>query len=180
MIREWASGIAVASTVVLAAQAQTARHPDSLVLETGSLAKAGEATRAHLLGSVALYSLALYANGPATEPGALGSPAAAKVLRVVILYEENLHRRIALDWRRELVPRLEAPATAHLQGAFASMREGDVALVEYVPDKGTTIRMNRSVAVTGADHDLMLAFLDHWLGQRPVSEAIKRALLGSW
>jgi hypothetical protein len=33
--------------------------------------------------------------------------------------------------------------------------------------------------VTGASHDLILAFLDHWLGQRPVSEEIKRALLGS-
>jgi hypothetical protein len=33
------------------------------------------------------------------------------------------------------------------------------------------------VAVSGAHHDLMLAFLDHWLGQQPVSEEIKRMLL---
>jgi hypothetical protein len=26
------------------------------------------------------------------------------------------------------------------------------------------------------NHDLMLAFLDHWLGQRPVSEELRRAL----
>jgi hypothetical protein len=31
--------------------------------------------------------------------------------------------------------------------------------------------------VSGAHHDLMLAFLDHWLGDRPVSEDIKRTLL---
>lgn len=128
---------------------------------------------------MALYSLALYGNGRPLEPGALGSPAAVKVLRLVILHKEDLYRRITLDWRRELVLRLEAPAATHLHGAFASMREGDVALVEYVPDKGTTIRVNKGVAVTGAEHDLMLAFLDHWLGQRPVSESIKRALLGS-
>jgi hypothetical protein len=35
------------------------------------------------------------------------------------------------------------------------------------------------VAVSDANHDLMLAFLDHWLGQRPVSDEIKRTLLGS-
>ncbi len=179
MIREAASGIAVLSAVALGAQAQSAQQPDTLVLDTGSLAKAGEATRVHLYGGVALYSLALYVNERPLEAGTLGSPAAAKVLRLVILHKEDLHRRITLDWRRELVPRLDAPATTHLHGAFASMREGDVALVEYVPDKGTTIRVNRGVAVTGADHDLMLAFLDHWLGQRPVSEAIKSALLGS-
>ena len=179
MIREWAGGIFVVSTLALGAQAQPAQHPDTLVLGAASLAKAGEATRVHLFGGVALYSLALYVNGRPLEPGALGSPTAAKVLRLVILHKEDLHRRITLDWRRELVPRLEAPAATHLHGAFASMREGDVALVEYVPDKGTTIRVNKGVAVTGADHDLMLAFLDHWLGQRPVSESIKRALLGS-
>ena len=51
--------------------------------------------------------------------------------------------------------------------------------VEYVPGKGTAVRVNKAVAVSGAHHDLMLAFLDHWLGQRPVSEELRHALLGS-
>jgi hypothetical protein len=54
-----------------------------------------------------------------------------------------------------------------------------VVLIEYVPGKGTTVRVNKAVAVGGVNHDLMLAFLDHWLGQRPVSEEIKRTLLAS-
>lgn len=32
-------------------------------------------------------------------------------------------------------------------------------LIEYVPNKGTFVRVNRAVAVSGANHDLMLAFL---------------------
>jgi hypothetical protein len=72
---------------------------------------------------------------------------------------------------------LEPAATAHLRGTFAPLRNGDIVLVEYVPTKGTTVRINRGVAVSGAHHDLMLAFLDHWLGQQPVSEEIKRMLL---
>jgi hypothetical protein len=35
-----------------------------------------------------------------------------------------------------------------------------------------------SVAAAKAHHDFMLAFLDHWLGQHPVSEEIKRTLSG--
>jgi Chalcone isomerase-like len=66
-----------------------------------------------------------------------------------------------------------------LRGAFAPLRYGDVVLVEYVPIKGTTVRINRGVAVSGAHHDLMLAFLDHWIGQQPVSEEVKRSLLAS-
>jgi hypothetical protein len=54
-----------------------------------------------------------------------------------------------------------------------------VIAVEFVPAKGTTVRVNKAVAVTGAHHDLMLAFLDHWIGERPLSEELKRALLRS-
>jgi Chalcone isomerase-like len=66
-----------------------------------------------------------------------------------------------------------------LRGIFAPLRQGDVVRIEYVPAKGTTVRVNKGVGGSGAHHDLMLAFLDHWLGQHPVSEDIKRTLLGS-
>jgi len=60
----------------------------------------------------------------------------------------------------------------------APLKEGDVMQLEYASTKGTVVRVNRAVVVSGANHDLMLAFLDHLLGQRPVSETIKRVLLG--
>ena len=85
---------------------------------------------------------------------------------------------MSFDWRRELIPTVEPAAAVHLKGTFAPLQYGDVVLIEYLPQKGTTVRVNRAVAVENADHDLMLAFLDHWLGQRPVSEELKRALLG--
>ena len=33
--------------------------------------------------------------------------------------------------------------------------------------------MNNARVVSSAHHDLMLAFLDHWLGQQPVSQEMK-------
>jgi hypothetical protein len=51
-------------------------------------------------------------------------------------------------------------------------------MIEYAPGRGTTVRINRTIAVLRARHELMLAFLDHWLGQRPVSDEVKGALLG--
>jgi hypothetical protein len=50
------------------------------------------------------------------------------------------------------------------------VRKGDVLLVGYEPGKGTTIRGNTLTVVSRAPHGLMAAFLDQWLGQRPVSE----------
>jgi hypothetical protein len=154
-------------------------YPQTVTPEGGqSLSLSAQARRTHLLGSVALYTVAVYSDGAPIDRAALASAAAAKALRIEVLYKEDFRRPMSFDWRRELVPRLEQAGAAHLRGTFAPVREGDTVLVEYVPNKGTTVRVNKAVAVSGADHELMLAFLDHWLGQQPVSEEIKQELLG--
>jgi hypothetical protein len=159
--------------------AQTLEHPPSVTPEGGqSIQKASEAVRAELLGTIELYRLALYFNGSPADRTALTSPDEPKTLRIAVTFKEDLYRRITVDWRRELVPSLQPPGTAHLRGTFGGLRYGDVVWIEYVPGAGTTVRVNRSTTVGKASHELMLAFLDHWMGQRPVSEEIKRALLG--
>jgi hypothetical protein len=179
MFRTSAYALVIATSLAAHTLAQSAEHPQSMAPEGGaSIPRAGEATRVHLLGLVDLYGLALYVAGSATREHLL-SPDVPKVLRIQVIYEEDPRSRIGIDWRGELVPKLESAAAAHLRGTFAPLRRGDVVLIEYVPGNGTTVRVNKAVAVGGVNHDLMLAFLDHWLGQRPVSEEIKRSLLAS-
>ena len=153
------------------------RPPEHLTVgEREPLRLRGHALRTHLLGTVGLYTVALYSDG-AGDHARLASADVPKALRIEVTYEDDLRRRVAIDWQRELVPSLEPQAVAHLRGSFAPLRRDDVVLVEYLPEKGTAVRVNKAVAVSGAHHDLMLAFLDHWLGNRPVSEEIKRTLL---
>jgi hypothetical protein len=160
----------------LTLQAQSGPPPTVTPAGSSPLEMVGHATRAHLAGVEDLYSIALY--GPAPfDNAAIVSEDAAKALRIEITYERDWQRP-AVVWHRELVPRLEPSGAAHLHRVFAPLRRGDIVLIEYAPRRGTTVRINRSVAVLGAQHELMLAFLDHWLGQRPVSEDVKRALLG--
>ena len=173
-----AAAIAAPSLV----SAERPQQPSTITPQGGTpLQRAADATRTHLLGLVDLYTLAIYTDAPRLDPERLTSPDAAKAVRIEVRYQEeaSLRRRAPADWWRELVPTLEPDATTHLRRAFAALKRGDVVLVEYVPGKGTTVRVNRAEAATGANHDLILAFLDHWLGQQPVSEAIKRSLLGS-
>jgi hypothetical protein len=173
------SALVAASVLGSATAAQSLDQPATVTPDgSGPISRAGQARRAHLLGVVQLYTVALYVDEPLFDRAHLISPDVTKALRIVVTYREDLHRRVALDWRKELIPRLDLAATAHLRGTFAPLKEGDVVQIEYVPTKGTVVRVNRAVAVSGANHDLMLAFLDHWLGQRPVSETIKRTLLG--
>jgi len=181
MLRTFVCALAIASISVISAGAQPADQPTTITLDgIAPLARAGQATRVHLLGFVDLYSLALYVDAPPIDRARLLSPTVPKALRIEIRYKDDLSRRKpAIDWQGELIPELERDATVQLRGAFAPLRYGDILIIEYVPDKGTTVRINRGVAVSNASHDLMLAFLDHWIGQRPLSEEIKRALLGS-
>lgn len=179
MFHTLVSALVIASSLVAPARAQSVEHPQSITPDGGpSIPRAGEAMRVHLLGLIDLYGLALYVPGSKNRANLL-SEDVPKVLRIQVIYEEDPRSRIGIDWRGELVPKLESAATAHLRGTFAPLRSGDIVLIEYVPGKGTTVRVNKAVAVGGVNHDLMLAFLDHWLGQRPVSEEIKRTLLGS-
>jgi hypothetical protein len=162
---------------VASPRANDGRPPSHLVLDgVGTVPLAAHARRTYLLDAAAIYIVAVYIDG-SLDRGHLAAADVAKALRIDVTYIDDLRRRMTHDWRRELVPPLEPAATAHLRGTFAPLRNGDIVLVEYVPTKGTTVRINRGVAVSGAHHDLMLAFLDHWLGQQPVSEEIKRMLL---
>jgi hypothetical protein len=179
MFRSVALALVIVPTFAASARPQSLEHPRSFTPDGGAAVPlAGEATRVHLLGQIDLYSLALYVAGSASRENLL-SPDVSKVLRIQILYEEDPRHRIGIDWRGELVPSLDSVATAHLRGSFAPLRRGDTVLIEYVPGKGTSVRVNKALAVGEVNHDLMLAFFDHWLGQRPVSEEIKQALLAS-
>ena len=167
--------------VLLSTTAPHARElppPDQLTVEGVGLRRAAQAGRTHLLGSLDLYTISLYSNG-SIERERLAAADVAKALRIDVTCTDDARLRLGFDWRRELVPRLESRAMAHLIGSFAPLRHGDVVQIEFVPTKGTTVRVNKAVAVSGAHHDLMLAFLDHWLGERPVSDEIKRTLLAS-
>jgi hypothetical protein len=160
------------------ASRQAPEPPGTLQLEGGeTVTRLGYATRAELFGAVETYTIALYLAGGGSTAAQIISPESSKALRFEMLYSPDIRPRIVNDWTRELVPSLEAQATAHLRGSFAPLRAGDLLLITYSPGKGTTVRVNKGAAVAGANHDLMLAFLDHWLGQRPLSEEIKQRLL---
>ena len=154
-------------------------HPATLELDGGvTVPLAAQAKRADLAGSIEFYDVALYADVPLADRARLTSPETPKAVRIVITYAPDLRRPITLEWQRELVPALEAPAIAELRRIFAPLRRGDVVQIDYGRSRGTTLRIDRDTAVTRGSHDLVLAFFDHWIGQRPVSEEIKRALLG--
>jgi hypothetical protein len=144
------------------------------------LALVAEGSRTDQLGGEALYTVAAYAEARPLDLADLARADAAKALRIEVAIDDDPFSPLTRPWRLELVPpRLDPAATTHLLATVGAVRKGDVLLVEYEPGKGTTIRRNTLTAVSRAPHGLMIAFLDQWLGQRPVSEQLKRTLLES-
>ena len=62
--------------------------------------------------------------------------------------------------------------------AYRDVREGDSYTLTYVPGKGTTLRLNGSPLVTIPGHDFATAYFRIWLGDDPISESMRDALLG--
>jgi hypothetical protein len=63
--------------------------------------------------------------------------------------------------------------------ALQSAKEGDVIALDWLPGTGTRVVLNgepKGKAIAG--EDFYRALLRIWLGQNPVSGALKKALLG--
>ena len=174
------SYVAFIAAIVSSAGAQAALHghsPADVRVGHTPLTLVAEGSRTDQLGGEALYTVAVYAEARPLDVARLASADTVKALQIEVVSDDDPFHPLTRPWRRELVPRLDRAATTHLLAIVGSARNGDVLTVEYEPGKGTTIRGNTLTAVSRAPHGLMIAFLDQWLGQRPVSEDLKRTLL---
>lgn len=165
-VRDVLIGIALGAALVSArevrARTSAGQAGDVLELSGGpSLTRLAQATRMERLGSIPVYTVALYASTRVPEPEGLSRPEIAKAVRVDVRYDPDLRPRVPVDWRRELVPNLNSAAVSSLDRGFAALEAGDVLIVSYVPNRGTSIRLNRHTIVAEGEHDVMLAFLDH-------------------
>ena len=130
MRRSLSYATALVLLVTSLAHAQGATHPATHAPEGGApLSLAGQARRVHFLGTAELYSLAVYAESGPVDISQLASSSTAKALRIEIIYNNDLRRRMPIDWRRELIPALEIAATVSLRGTFGPLQHGDVVLI---------------------------------------------------
>jgi hypothetical protein len=71
------------------------------------------------------------------------------------------------------------PRIAELLSLFTDGKEGDVILLDFLPESGTVVNLNgqaRGKAIPG--EDFYRALLRIWLGDKPVDGDLKKSLLG--
>ncbi len=132
-----------------------------------------------------IYVGALYL--PRKESSASAILAADAPNRVLMhfLYDEVSRDKLAAAWREGFAANHAPRALAALEsriGQFSNLfgdaREGDRVWIDYLPGQGTRVTINDEMkgVVPGADFNH--ALLRVWLGDEPVMEDLKRAMLG--
>ncbi len=89
-------------------------------------------------------------------------------------FEKGIHANNSAAQIEAMKPRI-----AELLSLFSGGRQGDVILIDYQPDAGTTVTLNgapKGKPIPG--EDFYRALLRIWLGDKPVDDDLKKAMLG--
>ena len=136
-----------------------------------------EGSRTDQLGGEALYTVAVYAEARPLDIAHLAKAETAKALRIEVVSDDDPFSPLTRPWRRELVPRLDVRRDHAAARDRGNGEEGRRPAGRILTREGHHHPGKSQTAVSHAPHSLMVAFLDQWLGQRPVSEDLKRTLL---
>ena len=70
------------------------------------------------------------------------------------------------------------PSLAAFNALFPDLRKDDRVWIDYVPGKGTEVRINDQLRGKVPGADFYRALLRVWLGREPADEDLRQALLG--
>lgn len=133
-----------------------------------------------------IYIAALYVEAKTGNAAQLMSSSQAKRMTMHFLYDEVDRENLVNGWNEGFENNLSSeqlnalgPRIEQFNALFETMKRGDVIHLDYLPGKGTavTLRGQRKGLVPGADFNQALMAI--WLGEYPVGEDLKQALLGS-
>ncbi len=83
------------------------------------------------------------------------------------------------DWARVLDEELSQKLFERVKSRYRKLDAGDRVIVVYEPGEGTSVWLNRNKQFTDPGPGLMMALLEQWIGDRPVSMNLRHRLLGS-
>lgn len=82
------------------------------------------------------------------------------------------------DWAKVLDEELSAKLFEKARTRYRNLSGGDRVVVAYRPEEGSTVWLNDEEQFTDPGPGLVLALLEQWVGERPVSRSLRRNLLG--
>ncbi len=97
-------------------------------------------------------------------------------IRIKILTSE-LPGQVPDAWKETIKPEVSDKVYKRFKKNFRKLEEGDELLFSYKPGKATLLYLNREKVFSDPGAGLMYSLLDQWLGEEPVSDDLKTALV---
>lgn len=132
-----------------------------------------------------IYIAELYLEHQSTKAVEILETPGRKRMTMHILYDEISREKLVDGWNDgfsgnltpEQLKTLE-PEIQQFNKYFVDVHQGDEIILDYTPDQGTAISIAGKFQGTVAGENFNRALLSIWLGNRPVSEDLRAALLG--
>ena len=132
-----------------------------------------------------IYVGGLYTETKADSRDAVQALKGPKRVLMHMTYDEVSHEKMADAWREgfeenasdEQFKKLESRLSTFIS-YFPDLKEGDVVLLDYIPATGTVVSFNGEAKAVIEGADFYSALLDVWLGEEPVDDDLKEAMLG--
>ncbi len=133
-----------------------------------------------------IYAAALYVETPSQDATTLITQDGNKRLIMHILYGDIEREKMVNSMIEGFKDNLSSDEYSALKKDidnllthYQGVKEGDVLMFDYTPDKGTTFNLNGVDKVTIQGAAFNQALLKIWLGDNPATDSLKRDLLGS-
>jgi hypothetical protein len=174
------AGLAAAA-IVLAGEVAGVKMPDSVVVEGKTLKLNGMGLRRKVVFKV--YVAGLYLETPSTSGPAVISSDQIKRMQLSVLRSLKAAQVVeAIEEGFEKNSKAQMGALKERLGKFGGMIsdvvEGDQIVMTYVPGKGTSVSVKGTEKGVIEGKDFADALFAVWLGNNPVQEDLKKALLG--
>lgn len=131
-----------------------------------------------------IYVAAFYTSNPVKKVSDINT---AQPMRMAMhfVYDEVSKEKLVDGWNDGFEDNLSSDQFEKLKNKieqfnelFVTVRKGDVIDLDYTPEKGTTVSINKNKKGLVVGTDFYKALLLIWLGDDPVGDDLKDSLLG--
>ena len=180
------SALLIACQPVFAVTIEEVEIPDTITLAGNGqpLSLNGAGVRKKYFMDIYIGALYLPARTP--DSSAILSDSGPASVLMHFLYSEVSKEKIIDGWNDGLKENLDpavlqsmTPDLERFNALFRTVHEGDAIRIDYIPGTGTEVRINDELRGAVAGNDFFRALLKVWLGPKPISKALKKAMLGT-
>ncbi len=132
-----------------------------------------------------VYLASLYLPDRLSDVQGILSDNRANRVRMDMLHSEVAKKKLVAAWNEGFEANNSDQELASLKqriedfnAMFETLVAGDLVELDYLPDTGTQVRINDVVKGVIPGQDFNRALLKIWLGESPVTESLKKDLLG--